>query len=392
MSGKRLGVFLRFRGPASRPDRAAKGPGQTNHMTRTRTYLFALPEATSPVGGVNVLLQIIAVLRGAGLDAAPLYASAAYSYDFWPDRSPGFYDPALSSLANPFERRLTRLGRTFSRWSGRFGRGINRLRRPRPDDVIVTPEFGLTEIARLYPANPIVLAAQDAQGLALARHWDRDGAAFGRVAAAFATSQASAAALGHVFGGPTERITLQVVRPGLDHAPKKKRQIAFMPRKRREEAGFVVAALRAMPELAGWDIVEMSGLSSERLVEVFRASLIFLSFSQREGFGLPPAEAMKAGCIVVGYTGVGGAEYFTDATGIRVPDSDFPALIEAVRTTVAEYERDPARLDTLRRTASDFISRRYSREAFEQSVLRAWQGIEGRLTGLSWHDVAEAVA
>lgn len=361
-------------------------------MTSSRTYLFPLPEASAPVGGINVLLQIVSVLRGAGYDAAPVYASQGYAYGFWPYDGPAYHDPALASLINPFERRLTRLKKKFSGWSARLGHAVNALRRPRPDDVIVSPEFCLTEVARVYPDNRIVLAAQDAQGLALARHWDDDGAAFGRVAAGFATSEASAAALKHVMDAQAERITLHVAQPGLAYAQGKKRQIAFMPRKRPEEAAFVVAALRDLPELQGWEIVEMSGLSPEQLVGMFRESLVFLSFSQREGFGLPPAEAMKAGCIVIGYAGVGGEEYFTAETGIKVPDSDFPALIEAVRATVAEYDRDPARLDTMRKTASDVISRRYSRERFEESVLSAWRGIEARLGAAAGGNRAEAVA
>ncbi|MCZ7677163.1 MAG: hypothetical protein M5U35_16710 [Roseovarius sp.] len=78
-------------------------------MINDRTYLFALPEVTAPVGGVNVLLQIVDVLRGAGHDAAPLFASPSYVYPFWPHDGPAFHDPALVSLSDPFERRLTRL-------------------------------------------------------------------------------------------------------------------------------------------------------------------------------------------------------------------------------------------------------------------------------------------
>ncbi len=356
------------------------------------TFLFALPEVTEPVGGVNVLLQIVDVLRGAGHDAAPLYASPGYGYGFWPSNGAAFYDPALSSLGNPFERRVNRLKRKITGLAGRFGRGGNRLRRPAPGDVIVAPEFCLTEIARIYPDNAIVLAAQGQHGLALARRWDETGTAFGKVVAAFATSRACAAALRYVHDGSSERITLPVAQPGLDYAEAKKRQIAFMPRKQPEEAEFVVGALRALPELEGWEIVAIDGMTPERVAEVLRASLVFLSFSQGEGFGLPPAEAMKAGCIVVGYAGVGGEEYFSEDTGIKVPDSDFPALIEATRATVAEYDRDPSRLNALRRKASKFIGQTYSRDAFEQSVLRAWKGIEARLGDQVASKTTEAIA
>ena len=350
-------------------------------MASNRTYLFPLPEVSAPVGGVNVLLQIIDVLRGAGYDAAPLYASQGYAYDFWPTQGSAYYDPVLSSLTNPFERRLTRLKNKISGLTARFGQGANVLRKPAADDVLIAPEYCLTEVARVYPQNPIVLAVQNGFGLLLARHWDEDGDAHGRVAAAFSISDACEKALRHVFDGPAERITLPVGHDGLAVDTPKKRQIAFMPRKRAEEAGFVTAALRAMPELDGWEIVEIDGMTPEQVADILRDTLIFLSFSEQEGFGLPPAEAMLAGCVVVGYAGIGGEEFFSDETAIQIADSDFPAMIEAARATVVEYDRDPSRLDTLRRKASDFIGRTYTKENFEDSVLRTWKAIEARLPG-----------
>ena len=53
--------------------------------------------------------------------------------------------------------------------------------------------------------------------------------------------------------------------------------------------------------------------SEAAVADILRESQVFLSFGHPEGFGLPPAEALACGCLVIGYHGGGGREYFGPA-------------------------------------------------------------------------------
>ena len=44
--------------------------------------------------------------------------------------------------------------------------------------------------------------------------------------------------------------------------------------------------------LDGWEVVAIEGRSETQAADLLRSSRIFLSFSELEGFGLPPCEAL----------------------------------------------------------------------------------------------------
>jgi glycosyltransferase involved in cell wall biosynthesis len=80
---------------------------------------------------------------------------------------------------------------------------------------------------------------------------------------------------------------------------------------------------------------------------------------------------MAMGCITIGYTGVGGAEFFTPEVGVPVPDDDIVGFYRAVVDTVREYDADPSRLDAMRRRASDHILSTYTRQKSAKALLKA---------------------
>src|SRR5207253_9913988 len=99
---------------------------------------------------------------------------------------------------------------------------------------------------------------------------------------------------------------------------------------------------------------------------ILRDSAIFLSSGNPEGFGLPAAEAMRAGCIVVGYHGYGGREFLTEDLAFPVPAGDILAFPETVAEILVNLRTGPAELSRRVEAASRFIGETYSPEREER--------------------------
>lgn len=174
----------------------------------------------------------------------------------------------------------------------------------------------------------------------------------------------------------------QVVRPPLlsmfrDDRPKR-RQIAFMPRKRPGEARIVQGMLAGLhPDLADVPWVEIAEMSRRQVAEAMANSLVFASLSRLEGLGLPPLEAMASGCLVCGYDGGGGAEYATSENGLWVADGDVEGFAEALATAL---RLDPAAA-AARKAAGRTTAAAFSQARFDAELERAWRHLLGDAWG-----------
>lgn len=99
--------------------------------------------------------------------------------------------------------------------------------------------------------------------------------------------------------------------------------ISYIPSRRQAELGQIRHILRSSGVLdeGGWKIEPIIGRTESEMGDILRRSSIFMSLSDRDGFGLPPAEAMATGCFVVGYAGGGGNEFFDAAYSRQVSDT-----------------------------------------------------------------------
>jgi hypothetical protein len=89
----------------------------------------------------------------------------------------------------------------------------------------------------------------------------------------------------------------------------KKNIITYMPRKLSQHANWLINQI-TFKDNSGWEILPIDGQNEETVANFLRSSKIFLSFSDREGFSLPPLEASFCGNSVIGYTGEGAKEYW----------------------------------------------------------------------------------
>lgn len=138
------------------------------------------------------------------------------------------------------------------------------------------------------------------------------------------------------------------------------------------------------PDLAGVPWVEINDMSRPQVSELLAQSLVFASLSRLEGLGLPPLEAMAAGCLVCGYDGFGGREFARPDNGFWVPDGDVEAFAEAIATAL--------RLDAP--TAATYVAAgramaaSFSQERFHDELAAAWH----HLLGDRWADYQVATA
>lgn len=116
-----------------------------------------------------------------------------------------------------------------------------------------------------------------------------------------------------------------IINPGINSAiyfpiPKKDQgktiKIAWMPRKNKHLALqiktlFEAIIIQKKRKLPIW--ITIDNMTRDNVAKAMQNIDIFLATGFPEGFGLPPLEAMACGCLVAGFTGMGGWEYMRNA-------------------------------------------------------------------------------
>ena len=177
--------------------------------------------------------------------------------------------------------------------------------------------------------------------------------------------------------------TIYTIRPSIsesffaNQSKPRKLQIAYMPRKRAVESEFIKGLFRShYPNLNKISWVPIENKSRLECAAILQESSIFAAFGHIEGLGLPPLEAMASGCIVVGFHGLGGAEYANPQNGFWVEEGDYFGFARQLSKAV-EAAEDPAWRLSLSNEGGKTIAP-FKREFFRTSLLETWKELLGR--------------
>jgi glycosyltransferase involved in cell wall biosynthesis len=297
-----------------------------------------------PSGGMRVSYQHVDQLNAAGLRAAVMHHRTGFSVDWFRHTTPVVWADSLA-LSN--------------------------------DDVLVVPEVYAASLHRL-PHGPRVVSFNQNAYLTFNGMPDGERPDYFRFDKVVAVSSDSADYLEFAYPGLEVTVVPNAIDPSVFHpsqTPPGKR-IAYMPRKRPEEATHVLRLLG--DRLRGWDVVSIENESEAATAEIMRSSSIFLAFGHQEGFGLPPAEAMASGCHVIGFHGLGGREIFDPSVSVPVPEGDVLAFAQAVDQAIREYDKDPRVIWDIGLRAHRWVAEKYSPKRQLEELLRCYEGTAGR--------------
>lgn len=171
------------------------------------------------------------------------------------------------------------------------------------------------------------------------------------------------------------KITLGVDFEKFSFSKNKSKQISFMPRKLTEDSFQVINMLNLVLKDKNWIFTPIDNLSENEVAQVLKNTAIFLSFNHREGFGLPPLEALSCGCIVVGYTGQGGKEYFDITNSYQIESGNIISFVKKVKVITEELSKNESKYNELNKKNSKLVTDNFSYEKEELSILDFWENL-----------------
>jgi hypothetical protein len=247
-----------------------------------------------------------------------------------------------------------------------------------PNDVLVVPEYFGPNLDQLPSAPPKIIFNQRAYSTF-------EGIPFGGTAAGapyadvpgirsiLAVSEDNVAFLQFAFPDIPVELTRQVIDPRIFFPDASRgRRIGFVTARREREREMLLHVLRSRGLLDGWEIVPIFGKTEQETAEILRSCTFFLSFSEGEGFGLPPAEAMACGCYVIGYTGMAGRDFFDPLYCDPVPDGDVLGFAQVVDDAMRRYASDPSQVTSRGLAASTRIRDRYTIDGLRSDLQKVF--------------------
>jgi hypothetical protein len=160
----------------------------------------------------------------------------------------------------------------------------------------------------------------------------------------------------------------RIFKPGQAARP----AVAYSPRKRPTEAQAIRGFLsKHRPEHAALAWTRIENARETEVAQMLAASSVFLSLSRFESVGMTPLEAMAAGCVCAGFTGLGGREYATEANGFWAGEDDLEEAADALGLAIDLALAGGAALEAYR-AAAQATATQWSYAKFRLALEASW--------------------
>ena len=150
--------------------------------------------------------------------------------------------------------------------------------------------------------------------------------------------------------------------------------VSYMPRKGQVHLKQMIQSMWFQyPQLRDIQWIGIDGYAEHEVVSILQRSAVFVSTTYREGFGLPPIEAMACGAIVVGFTAGGGRDFATKSNGFWVPDEQSIELTNTLARVLSKIKKNPtdAKIEKVRQEGYT-TAKKYNWEQTHTMLLQAW--------------------
>jgi hypothetical protein len=331
-----------------------------------RIIYFICPEPKNPSGGVRKIYRHVDILNQHGIAARVLHAKRNFRCSWFKNATQISYADDIANhtirclvipeIAGPrLHESITLRPSLLKRlpWLGERLWDVRGI-----DKIILNQNAYLT--FRGYDANVL---------LRLSPYDDPS------VKAIITVSQDSEEQLKKLF----THMPIFRVRNGIDSymfsATTKQSVIAYMPRRAEHAARYIHQRLSSVGNLQGFRTEAIAGVHETEVATKLAGAKLYLSLTQKEGFGLPAAEAMASGCLVIGFPAGGGKEFFDPEYCMPVVDGDIEALFQTLQMVINRAVIEPQWVESMGQKAAAAIQTRYSLAIEESDVMSAWEQI-----------------
>jgi len=349
--------------------------------------LFVCPDINKPSGGIKQIYRQVDVLCKNGFNAHILHEAYRFKCTWFDNATPIVYNASVFQELNSLKQRRRRttkekikyLVKNFIKFCKSFTRKNHDIEL-NTNDILVFPEIYGPRLAEVKTGINKVIYNQGAYQTFFGYNLnlqDTDTPYHHKdIIGVVVNSEDARQYMNLAF----PKLKTYRVKYGFDSDrfsinSSKKKQICFMPRRLRSDIIQVINILKFNKVLEGWTIRPIENMNEDEVAECMKESAIFLSFNINEGFGMPPAEAMACGCIVVGYPGQGGNEIFSEKFCFPVKDRDVKAYVKTLEKVIKAYEDNPKTLLNMANNASNHILSSYSMTEEENTIIETWTRI-----------------